>query len=426
MKLLVLSLLVLTNSVFAVSLKDYKPYQYEVLFTNPECALYSYDGALKTNDGDKVNSKPKNVYCKNDDQDSQYKRETSPHNRIVDFITDTKTKEIFLAYLSFSNEDIISKLCSALKKKVKMTLIIDEGMRTRGGQKLFDTFTKCAGGDKKLFIGEFRGGKKGLGYAHNKIIIINPKSKNTVKIVYGSGNMSTGTNLHHENWHFVTTNIKSYFAQSHLCVMNGMLKAGDSKKNFISFMATCRAEINSEEEEDIKVFFVPGEGERAMAFIKKAFRYSKTIDMAAHRFTNKDIMAEMMKATEKGKKVRFVVDDDIYWSGVLKKTIGLNMLMEYYNVNKVRMAGTDVRYMETNQGQYQLHHNKYFIFNSNSSGSVFTGAGNMTKAAFTKNFENFYYITIPEVVESFNKQYTKIWTELATPYEKMPTELVMP
>jgi hypothetical protein len=62
----------------------------------------------------------------------------------------------------------------------------------------------------------------------------------------------------------------------------------------------------------------------------------------------------------------------------------------------------------------------------NGKGSVFNGAGNMTTAAFTKNFENFYYITIPEVVEAYNKQYDLYFEKMATKAEDMPRDYVLP
>lgn len=431
MKLLFLMGLISLNA-FAVSIKDFKPYKYEVLFTNPECPLYEYDQKVVANDGTKLTAKPKNVYCQKSDSEKQYTRENSPHKRYVDFINDKKTKELFLASLSFSNGDIAKNLCAAIKRKVKVTMVIDVGSKGRVPEgkpypynSLFDDLKKC---DKtgKFFRGEFRGQVKGLGYAHNKILIVNPNSKKDIKIAYASGNLSTGTTIHHENWHFVTTNAKTHFAQAHLCVMNGMLDAAESKAVFKKYMAKCRSKIKAEEEDDLKVFFVPGEGGRAMKFIADSFSWADNIDMAAHRFSNKNIINLAVKAGEAGKKLRFVVDDDIYWTAVLRKNIGANRPNEVKNVNTVRLSGTDVRYMETNHNSFLLHHNKYLVFNNKKQGAVFTGAGNLTMAAFEKNFENFYYITIPEVVEAFNKQYEYVFNDLATSYKKLPTEMIMP
>ena len=63
--------------------------------------------------------------------------------------------------------------------------------------------------------------------------------------------------------------------------------------------------------------------------------------------------------------------------------------------------------------------------------AVFCGAGNFTKAAFmmsgsTTNLENYYYITIPEVVEAFKAQYDYKWNKLATKYSDLPTKDIEP
>jgi hypothetical protein len=87
----------------------------------------------------------------------------------------------------------------------------------------------------------------------------------------------------------------------------------------------------------------------------------------------------------------------------------------------------NTKFLETNQNVYQLQHNKFIIFSqAGEAGSVFTGAGNMTSAAFTKNFENFYYISIPEVVEKYNKQYDLYFEKMATKAKDMPRDYILP
>ena len=49
----------------------------------------------------------------------------------------------------------------------------------------------------------YRGSTGGLGYAHNKIMIVNPNDPQVTKVVFSSGNMTSGTSINHENWNFV-------------------------------------------------------------------------------------------------------------------------------------------------------------------------------------------------------------------------------
>lgn len=65
------------------------------------------------------------------------------------------------------------------------------------------------------------------------------------------------------------------------------------------------------------------------------------------------------------------------------------------------------------------------IFATPQGDSVFAGAGNFTGTAFSDNFENFYFITIPPVVEAMKAQQKHLF-ELATPPENLPTTNVRP
>jgi len=42
------------------------------------------------------------------------------------------------------------------------------------------------------------------------------------------------------------------------------------------------------------------------------------------------------------------------------------------------------------------------------------------------SFENFYYITIPEVVEAYNKQYDLYFDKMATFEKDMPMDYINP
>src|SRR5690606_29498609 len=97
-------------------------------------------------------------------------------------------------------------------------------------------------------------------------------------------------------------------------------------------------------------------------------------------------------------------------------------------LSKILAAGGDfeTRYMETNQHEHLLHHNKFIVFEENGEAFVFGGAGNFTNQAFKSNFENYYAIFIPEVVREYQKQYRHLWEDLATPYKDLPVKNVKP
>lgn len=418
----------------AAKLSDYAPYEYKLYFTNPVCEEYLYEEPVYANDGSLLLGKPKNAYCKRSDFDQNALREDTAHQELLGLIGDKNVKSLFLAFLSFSNDEVALEICDAVKRNVAVTFIIDSNSEDRpGARRDLDMVSECR--PETLSQGEapnlpktlFRGNAGGIGYAHNKIIIAEYEDPEKVRLVYGSANMSSGTMLHHENWHFVTTNRKTFLAQSHFCVKEAMIESGSSRKDYKKTFTTCRKKIEAPEEEDIRMLVVPSDGKAAMKNIVDNMAASVSADVAVHRFTHPDLINAMARASEDSKKVRMVADDDIYWTGVRGTRTGSNLWYEFTNTMKVAKAGVDVRYVQSNQNHWLLHHNKYIIFNyADGSGAVHAGAGNFTKAAFTKNMENYYFITIPSVVNEFRKQYQYKFENLATSYDKMPKQYVMP
>ena len=452
---------------YGVKLSDYKPFDYQVAFTNPVCKTYFYETPLAKEGGDgEILLKPKDVYCKSSDREASVLRPNSPSSLLLSWINDEKTKEIFMAYLSYSNRRVRKALCTAMRERgVRVHLVHDSHNETphqqeKDGKEIITyprmkfihflqgdecKYTSSSGQSSdriNVYLSGGKGrGKDKTGFAHNKVMIVNPRDKKKVRIVFSSGNMSSGVSLHHENWHFVVTNPQSYFAQAHLCLMRGLKKYDGGKEEYTRFITSCKGQIKTKEETDIKVFFVPGEGERAKGFISRAFLRAQDIDVAAHRFTYWWVERQMSDALRASKQVRLIVDDDLYWTEKFQTKMGLNMKFEADKVKRLMRGGLQVAYMETNGGiadpekqdkvRPYLHHNKFFIFHfGENEGAVFTGAGNLTKSAFTKNFENFYYITLKndqvDVYQRFRDQYRHMWENLSTEPQDMPVELQMP
>lgn len=417
-----LTIAVASLPAFAVKLSDYRPFAFEALFTNPVCATYSYNRPMITGDGDTVAAKPKNVYCKQSDEAASVSRRNAPQYRLKEWISAPDTKELYLAYLSFSNKNIAKALCEAVSRGVKLTMVLDTG-EDKEPNKDAEALKKC--GRPGLVEVNYRGSTGGLGYAHNKILVVNP-GKDVVKIVFSSGNMSSGTSTNHENWNFVTTSGESYFAASHKCVVEAMISGGDTKANFKKALDECHATIKAKPETDIKIFYSPIEGRAALNQIKEAGNSAKEISAMSHRLSGE--MARAFQAfLAKGKPVRFVLDDDIYWAKKLGVDTGRNTSIEAAKIYRDLIGnGMKTRFLETNHSIYQLQHNKFIVFDFGGTGAVFNGAGNFTSAAFTKNFENFYYITIPEVVDAYKKQYDLYFNQMATAEDDMPRQNVLP
>lgn len=406
----------------AVKLTDYKPFAFEALFTNPVCATYNYDRPVTTESGKTVTAKPKNVYCKQSDEAASVARSTAPQYRLKEWISSPDTKELYLSYLSFSNKNIAKALCDAVSRGVKLTMVLDHG-EERLPNKDAETLKNC--GRSGLVQVNYRGSTGNLGYAHNKILVVNPGQK-VVKIVFSSGNMSSGTSTNHENWNFITTSGDSYFAGAHKCVVESMISGGDTRDNFRTALNDCRAKIKAQPESDIKVFFSPIDGRAALSQVQSAGNSATDISAMSHRLSG-DVARTFQSLLAKGKPVRFVLDDDIYWAKKLGVDTGRNTTVEAAKIYRDLIAkGMKTRFLQTNQSIYQLQHNKFIVYNFGSTGAVFNGAGNFTSAAFNNNFENFYYITIPEVVDAYKKQYDLYFNQMATAEDDMPRDNVLP
>lgn len=418
-------------------LADYTPYKYEVLFSDPECGVYKYKATaqVKTKSGKLLIQKPENVYCKNKyDLSRSGSRPTSPQYRIIEWVNDAATKEIFFTYLTFQNKAVKSALCTAAKRGVKIKFVIS----ATADKSAADELVACSPENVQM---KGRGQEGGLGYAHNKFFIINPNSPLEFKIIFSSGNMTSGPVIHHENWNFITTNSASYFAKSHLCVMNAEWddSVGRSRKTYVDYVSKCRAEIKSPEEKDIKVFFVPGEGEPEPGITKKTasdfmlngtegfpgINNAKKIWIGCHRFLYSKMLSALKSRMLSSNKpeILIVADDDTYYKANdpgFKE--GDTQPTEWYNMQNLTKLGAKVKLMETNSSEHQLHHSKYLIFaDQDNFKAVFTGSANLTGAAFTTNWENSYYVLIPEVVKAFADHYTYTWDKLATAVADLPS-----
>lgn len=406
--------------------------EFEVRFTNPICQVYKYGTTqnVVSVSGQPLSQKPKDVFCTRTDSPISSARPESPQFKLVEWINHPDTKEIFFAYLSFSNKTVQDEVCKAIKERnVKVTFVLDDTTDLVRANELLAC--EPANGDPafkpKLLR---RGHTPGIGFAHNKMFLINPNAGD-IRLVVSSGNMSSGVVLHHENWLFVQPFRDTYFAEAHLCLMKGQIDHYQTKAKYQSFIKTCKSQITFPEETDIRSFFVPGEGDAATKVIEENTAEAEDIRLAAHRFSYNKLIAALK--TKLGSTapatVRMVFDDDTYWAGKGTPT-GDNTASEYKNATFLESRGAKARWMETNHSAHLLHHNKFIIFNmpqgSAKKSGVFTGAGNLTGTAFSSNFENFYYIDNAKIVEAYNKQYDHLWNDLATDTPNMPAKDSLP
>jgi hypothetical protein len=422
---------------------------YEVLFTNPVCGLYEHEPVEAVRGDTEIDRKPRNVWCtpKFDSAPSK-SRSSSPQFRILEWLADAgEGDEVFAASLSFSDADVGAALCGAAERGAKVTFVLDK-MTSQG-----EALQACGG---EVLV---RGHQGSIGFAHVKLLMINPREPaggddGFVKLTFGSGNMSSGTHLHHENWHFIDARRDSFFVAAHTCLMDALVdeRHTDGKTAFRTFMNECRDAIEHPPEEDIVPFFIPvrEDSKAATAKLVELIGAADEIDIGAHRFSFRamiDALAGRLADTERPFQLRFVADDDLYWLDPLEPSkviegLGPNDRGDRDKLRQLRAADKgkrfEERYFETNHVSRLLHHNKYLVFRGVEGGNdaVIVGSPNLTGTGFDENLENLYLIEIPEVVEAFHAQYELVWNgegplpegleeaPRATPREAMPLTMI--
>ena len=136
------------------------------------------------------------------------------------------------------------------------------------------------------------------------------------------------------------------------------------------------------------VYFSPNQGadDTVIGFID---RCEKTLDVAVYSITHDDIAAALIRAHQRGVRVRVLMD----------KTQAGN---RYADDEKMLDAGIEVR-RDTQAG---MMHNKMVIGDSKAVG---TGSFNWTANASKRNAENFVILRLLYVVAIFEGEFERLW-----------------
>ncbi|HYX38809.1 MAG TPA: phospholipase D-like domain-containing protein [Oligoflexus sp.] len=479
------------------------PASYEVLFTNPVCPqqkIVAYrprnpppqtymtaEGPVKispdrddvpavpvesdgipTLGGGRRRTIPANIYCDQNDfeastlraADNPYRKTDSPIHRIQDWIqSTTRGDELFIASFSFSMASVANWTCDAARRGVRVKVFMHE---PEFGSDAFETIRQCPGIELLQFQNKGR-------LAHFKSIVIVSKDTDQVRISFQSGNISSGTWGHHENWNFVTQSRQHWFSQDHICLRDAINAETIGNMGLLyEQLDQCRTDhgvdVARAQDPYMQDYFIPKTGGRyddrkELDKIVGEVEHASEVWIAAHHMTEPDLIRALIRKLQNNPdfKVKMLIDSELFWSsyrdpvgqGLTWKVDGKvfgesDSLTSYclwglteaqardvqcslfnwgafhaeYSPHALQKAGADLRFIESNHLSKLLFHNKFIIFQYASpengmEGSVFTGAGNLTKAGFDKNFENYYWVRIPHVYEAFRQQFTMLFDKAA-------------
>lgn len=139
-----------------------------------------------------------------------------------------------------------------------------------------------------------------------------------------------------------------------------------------------------------EVYFSP-DGHTQDRVIKAIDASNSTIDLAIYGFTSQEIKSAFEKAKQRGVKIR-IIADSIQAKG--KHSVVQALIDEGFNIKITHGKGRGIM------------HNKFAIFDNRL---LFTGSYNWTNNAEHSNYENAIFISDPETITQYQKEFDKIW-----------------
>jgi phosphatidylserine/phosphatidylglycerophosphate/cardiolipin synthase-like enzyme len=148
-----------------------------------------------------------------------------------------------------------------------------------------------------------------------------------------------------------------------------------------------------------EVYFSP-EGHTQDRIIKAIDASNSTIDLAIYGFTAPEIKSAFERAKQRGVRIR-IIADSVQAKGT--HSVIQALIDEGFNIRIAHGKGRGIM------------HNKFAIFDNRL---LFTGSYNWTANAEHSNYENAIFISDPETITQYQKEFDKIWNStLAKHYE---------
>jgi phosphatidylserine/phosphatidylglycerophosphate/cardiolipin synthase-like enzyme len=155
-----------------------------------------------------------------------------------------------------------------------------------------------------------------------------------------------------------------------------------------SIAGTRESAVNGATAEVLGVYFTPPAG-AAQAIVRAVDASQREVLVQAYGFTHNAIAQSLVRAQERGVKVRVVLDE---------KSDNTNR----YVLGVFEQAQLPVRH----DGRHAIAHNKVMVIDE---AVVITGSFNFTNAAETRNAENFIILKSNELAQSYKTQWESHW-----------------
>jgi len=142
--------------------------------------------------------------------------------------------------------------------------------------------------------------------------------------------------------------------------------------------------------DEITVAFSPGDAERTVLQAIDSAR--RSIEVAAYSFTSRPVASALLRARDRGVRVRIVADRS-------------QRTARYTSVRFLANKGIEVRI----NSRYSIMHNKFMVIDNKA---VETGSFNYTRSAQIRNAENVIVIDdAPQVAAAYRHEWDRLWRE---------------
>ncbi|MBF0407274.1 MAG: hypothetical protein HQM10_07965 [Candidatus Riflebacteria bacterium] len=176
------------------------------------------------------------------------------------------------------------------------------------------------------------------------------------------------------------------------------------------------------EEKPVQIFFGPDD-ERAFGLDDKFIRFvnqtKETLDMAFYEFRLDNIIDSLIKAKQRGVKIRIVVDNDNYYydpNRYIKgksphtdepepETVGTGLASGALNPFVKRLVDAGIEVKDDN-GRASLMHNKFAI---SDSARVWTGSYNLTDTCSYKNPNSAVILASVDLAKTFSEEFEEMF-----------------
>lgn len=341
--------------------------------------------------------RPVDTYCGQSDLDLK-----KPHHAtaaILDSLGQESILRARIAIWAITDVTFAIALCNRLTSETEEFALAVQ--RDTGSELVVEYLLDCA---KKKGIPQVSARFSGLAVGginsfHPKLVYVETRSRRLGFI--GSGNI-TRSRMNID--YFVRLPPVGYGASKSIppavgghhvdwidCVTKGLTTAvlKDTRDEIASIREQCRAFSSKS---DTLAFLMPTDSRRALLRLAFLTASSDEVTVITQGFNSSDVTWILLQALQAGKKVRLLLDDDIFWAKHDPSDKLMNYVYEYEDhLSPLIVSGADVRFIVTNHneiiGNYQ--HAKLYAFRrtNDTSGVCIFGSANATSSAFSDNVE---------------------------------------